>query len=102
MDAKTNPATSAVDTRALLHTLHEAAQSSAHVAELSRLVVTYQYESNAAVAFALTSAIEVLSQRAGWLADLASVRLGNKYGARGADANVWFMPSGIDAAKAEG
>lgn len=102
MDAKTNPATSAVDTRALLNILHEAAQSSAHVAELSRLVITHENEANGAVTFALTSAIEVLSQRAGWLADLASVRLDDKYGARSPDANVWFMPSGIDAAKVEG
>lgn len=96
MSKKAIPVTD--DTRTLLAILHESALTSANIAELSRLVTFHEDERNGAATFALTSAIEVLSQRAGWLADLASVRLGDEYGARGADANVWFMSPTMAAA----
>lgn len=93
MDARTS--TTTPDTALALKLLHEVAQTSAHITALSDLIVEHEGCSKRDVPLALTHAITTLAQRAGWLADLASVRLGDNYGARGPDANDWFMPPGI-------
>lgn len=95
MEAKTNPTTT--DTALALNLLHEAAQGSSHIAELSRLVTTHENERNGAVTLALTAAIEVLSQRSGWLTELANQHLGGARQIIGTEARDWLMPAGVTA-----
>lgn len=89
-----------VNTEAARAILREIASSAVRIATLSSQA--FDNGDKADTLDAYLSAMEVMAQRMGWLADLAAAHLGERVAVVGTDARAWLLPDYCKAPRVEG